>query len=234
MELNRCYVCYRAKKACLCPFIETIDTKVTIVLLMHPKEAKKERLGTGRLAHACLPHSQIIIGVNFSKDSAVNGIIDDPHNACFLLYPGDKSIDLSNQALPPEKVQGRQLVVFLIDGTWATAKKIMRLSTNLHPLPRLSFKLQWRSRFSFKHQPGKYCLSTIECIYYLLDSLCRSPGYELNGKHRVLIKVLDELVNYQWKCMANPKPSGYRTRAFVPPLTRESPVREKGNRYYYG
>lgn len=54
---------------------------------MHPKEARKEKIGTGKISKLSLLNSQIIVGVNFTEDSRVNSIINDSQNYCLLLYP---------------------------------------------------------------------------------------------------------------------------------------------------
>ena len=45
---------------------------------MHPKEAYKQKIGTGRLTHLSLIDSELIIGVDFTENDAVNSYINNP------------------------------------------------------------------------------------------------------------------------------------------------------------
>lgn len=90
-----CFKCHRIQTHCLCGLIKPFDTSVHFVLLMHPMEAKKEKMGTGRISLACLKNSELIIGIDFTEDPVVNQIINDPANYCMVLYPGEKAINVS-------------------------------------------------------------------------------------------------------------------------------------------
>ena len=63
-----CLECFRPTKSCLCDDIQSFDTVTQIVILMHPKEAKKVKMGTGRLTHLYLNNSEIRIGSDFTDD----------------------------------------------------------------------------------------------------------------------------------------------------------------------
>ncbi|MBR0546266.1 MAG: DTW domain-containing protein, partial [Treponema sp.] len=43
----RCPRCMKKGEFCLCKYTEEIDSGIKFVLLMHPKEVKKNRTGTG-------------------------------------------------------------------------------------------------------------------------------------------------------------------------------------------
>ena len=90
-----CYKCVRLQRNCLCSIISPFQTDAHFVLLMHPMEAKKEKMGTGRISNLSLINSQIITGVNFSEDHGVNSLIDDENNYCSILYPGKNAINIS-------------------------------------------------------------------------------------------------------------------------------------------
>ena len=66
---ENCYRCFRAKSVCFCNEINPISTRSNFFILMHPKEARKERVGTGRLAHLALKSSEIMIDQTFNKAS---------------------------------------------------------------------------------------------------------------------------------------------------------------------
>jgi DTW domain-containing protein YfiP len=154
-----CYRCYKPKNNCLCPYITEADTGVKFVILMHPKEA-----------YLSLKNSEIRIGINFTDDEKLNGMLRDPRYQPFLLFPGRDF----QTAETLQEIPGKQLLVVVIDGTWPCARKMLRLSSNLQMLPTLSFSGSYRSAFTFKREPSEECLSTIESCYYLVRELQRS------------------------------------------------------------
>jgi len=135
---------------------------------MHPKEFRKTKNGTGHFTHLSLPNSSIFIGIDFSNHEKINNIINDKNNNCYILYPGNNTIKLNNQSI---KEKNKNNVIFIIDSTWACSVKMLRVSQNLHNLPRVSFEHDKVSQFKIKEQPNKYCLSTIESTLCVLELL---------------------------------------------------------------
>jgi len=206
-----CFKCHRIQTHCLCSLIKPFETEVHFVLLMHPMEAKKEKMGTGRISLACLKNSELIIGIDFTEDPSVNKLINDPNNYCMVLYPGEKAINVSKDDVAPLKnLNGKRLVVFLIDGTWPCAKKMMKLSKNIHSLPRVSFTATHQSLFAIKEQPAEYCLSTLESIHFFLSELERRGLETLENKHDNMLDVFKSMVEFQIKCASDPTLPSYR------------------------
>jgi DTW domain-containing protein YfiP len=191
-----CYVCRRVKTNCLCGVIKPFDTRLRVVILMHCKEAREEKLGTARLARLCLTNADLFVGYDFTEDERVNSLLRDPAYAPLVLYPGPTARGFA--ALGPEELPpGRTPLVFVIDGTWHCAKSLLFRSRNLHGLPRLSFSGDYRSRFAIKRQPVAHCVSTIEAIYYLLKEAEAAGHEKLEGRAEVLPEVLRRLVETQ-------------------------------------
>ncbi|OGJ86629.1 MAG: hypothetical protein A2268_13045 [Candidatus Raymondbacteria bacterium RifOxyA12_full_50_37] len=201
-QRDRCLRCNRGLATCFCGFARPFDTHTRFVLLMHPKEFKRQTTGTGRLTHVALRNSEIIMGCDFSGDLRLSRLLSDPRYYPVLLFPGPGAINLSeNEALPLPCA--KKLLVFLIDGTWATAKRILKLNENLSALPKIRFSPAAPSRFRFKRQPAAHCVSTIEAAYYIL-CLLESQGLEkLNNQHATLIEALDSLVDFQVRFLAS-------------------------------
>ncbi len=210
-----CTRCRRTLNSCLCDSITEIKTKTKFVLLMHPMEAKKEKVGTGRLTHASLPNSEIIMGIDFSNDIRVNELINDSTKSCYVMYPGVEAINISNDKFEFDHSE-KELVVFIIDATWPCAKKMMKLSTNLLNIPRLCFNPEVKSRFEIKQQPMEYCLSTIESVHYFLTALEQQGHENLNGIQENLLVTLKALVDYQIACESDPSKQTYRRNSFTP------------------
>jgi DTW domain-containing protein YfiP len=149
--------------------ILTRETENRFLILIHPKEYKEQRTGTGHMTKKSLTRCDLAMGIDFTSDPVVNRFLADTHYSPVLLYPGRNTLKVSDlaQGLGPRKPWR----FILVDGTWAWAKKMLRLSTNLHALPKLSFSGSYRSRFEFKRQPLPECLSTMETVFYLIREL---------------------------------------------------------------
>ena len=73
-------------------------TRTRFVFLMHPKEFKEEKAGTGRLTQLCLPNSELHMSLACDEHPAVRAVLGDPRNFPVLLYPGRSALNLSEQA----------------------------------------------------------------------------------------------------------------------------------------
>lgn len=150
-----------------------MDTQTKFVILMHPYEYRRIKLNTGRLTHLCLANSEIHVGETFDENESVRRMICDPENFPVLLYPGSDALDLSKGELKTGQIEGKQLVVFLIDATWRLARPMLRFSRCLQALPRIMFRQSQPSRYVIKKQPEAGCLSTLEAVHELLLALDR-------------------------------------------------------------
>ncbi len=181
-----CVRCFRSKAVCLCDAIQPFAPFFKTVLLQHPKE-RKNSIGTARFTHLTLSNSKLIVGFGFDDDSAVNQLIDSPENYCVVLFPGPHSINVAEAKEEflkqiPLQANGEKktLVIFVIDGTWAHARAMLRRSKRICSLPRISFTLDLPSQYKVRKQPRSYCLSTVEAVarlIYLLDE--KAPSSRL-------------------------------------------------------
>ena len=135
---------------------------------MHPKEFKKTKNGTGHFTNLSLHNCTIHVGIDFTKEKTINDIINNPKNACYVLYPSAKSINLNQDHIGEE---GKETVLFLIDSTWPCSRAILTASPNIDALQKVSFTHTKASHFTFKEQPKEYCLSTIESTLCVLELL---------------------------------------------------------------
>jgi DTW domain-containing protein YfiP len=166
------------------------------VILNHPREAK-HRFGTGRMAHLCLSNSLLLEGVDFSRDARVNRQLEDPSVFPVLLFPSRSSINLTRQS-PAERAAllgGRRSVVFVLDGTWKSVRKMIRLSRNVASLPAVCFEPPSPSSYRIRRQPRSYCYSTIEAIHHLLELL--TPPADASQPHDNLLAVFRSVIDRQ-------------------------------------
>ena len=173
---------------------------------MHPKEDRRQRTGTGRLTHLALQNSEIIVDVDFTQNKRINEIINTPDQFSAILYPGVKAQEISQNNILPDPSEEKKINIFLIDATWACAKKMMNISTNLQNLPHILFNNDKPSQFLFKKQPQKHCLSTIEATYYFLK-ICNQLKIEQTLRREdTMMSVFNRMVTFQ---MENQKQSKY-------------------------
>jgi DTW domain-containing protein YfiP len=206
-----------------------MTTATKFVFLMHPKEFKHEKAGTGRLTHLCLTNSEIHMGIDFDRDEAVQALILDPRNYPVLLYPGAAARNLSQGDLLPTDLAGRQLTVFLLDGTWSGARKMLRLSPSLQRLPRIMFTPSSPSRYVIKQQPHPACLSTLEATHELLLALERS-ALDRYAHPAQLLELFDRMQAFQVRCAADTQRTGYRRHPYSEPGQRKAAQGRSGER----
>ena len=193
-----CYKCYRKKNLCICEhLINPINTNTKFVILMHPKEFRKTKNGTGHMTNNSLENCELYVGIDFTNHKRVNELLNNKTYEAFILYPDVNSIKLNTQKLPNEK----KALIFIIDSTWPCSKKILRLSINLHNLRKVSFEHNKSSQFKIKTQPNQYCLSTIESTLCLLEQLNLQNIENIPSKSlENFLKPFEQMVDYQVKC----------------------------------
>jgi DTW domain-containing protein YfiP len=227
MSREMCYRCFWPKSLCWCASIQPMASRTKFVFLMHPKEYKQEKAATGRLTHLCLANSELHVGVEFDRHEAVQDLLADPQNFPVLLYPGETARNLSTGALPANELGGRRLVVFLLDGTWSCARKMLKLSPSLQRLPRIMFTATHASRYVIKQQPQEGCLSTLEATHELLLAL-EHAGLDEYAQPAQLLCLFQRMQDFQMRCATDPNRSGYRHRPYSEPAAR-TVSRESGS-----
>ena len=202
----------RPSSTCICKYINPFQTKTRFIILMHPKEYKKEKNGTGHMTKLQLENSEIIVGVDFTNNDRINEILTDEKNSSFLLYPGKDNFNLSvRKSSEINSFMGNNPHIFLLDGTWPCARKMLKLSKNLQKLERMSFDNKIKSKFIIKQQPEPLCLSTIESVYTVL-TLLNEGNFEQCETKDFLIP-FEKMIEYQLESILNPNNKNYRSAA---------------------
>lgn len=186
-----CYKCYRPKTSCVCEYITPISTKAKFVILMHPKEYRKTKNGTGHMTNNTLTNSEVIIGINFTEHKRINELLNDETYEPYLLYPSDDSIKINQDKIPGSKPP----MIFILDSSWPCSRKMLRESKNLQYLKKISFENNKPSSFKIKTQPSKYCLSTIESTLEVLKELNNQNLESVNLSNFLL--PFEKMVSYQ-------------------------------------
>lgn len=137
---------------------------------MHPKEAKHQRTGTGRLSHISLKDSEIIVGLDFSNNERFLNLLSDDNFFPVLMYPGKDAWTAKKEGFA-KIVGNKKLLVIIIDATWFCSRKIIEHNPFLLKLPKVSFFGEYRSIYTFKREPRPEYISTIETCYYFIKEL---------------------------------------------------------------
>ena len=199
-----CVRCRRAALTCYCTSLQPFDPKIRFVILIHGREAQK-RIATGRLTHLSLKGSELIEGTDFTHHPRVQELLNSDYESV-VLYPGEGSLNLSTLS-PGERTKRftRPLQVFVIDGTWSTAPKIMR-SKNLEALPRICFDPPAPSRFRVRRQPGEHCYSTLEATHQTIELLGEAAGFTTADRaHDALLNSFEKMVDQQISLSSGPR-----------------------------
>lgn len=223
-----CVTCLQPGFSCYCSAIKKFDPKIKIVILIHPIEVKR-RIATGRMASLCLENSELIQGQDYSENKRVNELLDPQSYCPIVLYPGKKSLDVSlisdlksTFEIHVNFTSDKEIVLFVIDGTWATAKKTMYQSKNLIPLPQICFTPKQKSQFKVRKQPHEKCLSTIEAIYQTLDLIGPLVGFDIQAQeHQKLLEVFNAMVARQLEFVEEARTIDSPTRYRKPQLMKE-------------
>jgi DTW domain-containing protein YfiP len=176
-------------------------TASRIVLLTHPKEYRRQKTGTGRLACLNLANCESLPGIAFDDHPRVRELSDDPANRCYLLYPSPGAVTLSGSdgaglGRAGTGLSEGRIVVFMIDSTWACSRAVLRESPGISRLPRIRLEPREPSRWRIKRQPRANCLATIEAIHELLCVL-EAAGLESYPDKLRLLDAFAALQDYQ-------------------------------------
>ena len=202
----------RPSSTCICSYVSPCQTNTRFIILMHPKEHRKEKVGTGLITNLQLLNSEIIVGVDFTDNSRVNEILNNNKENSFLLYPGNNNFNLStSNATETNSFIGSNAHIFLLDGTWPCVRKMLKLSENLQKLNRVSFDNKIKSKFIIKQQPEALCLSTIESVYTVLN-LLKEVDLEQCDTTNFLIP-FEKIIEHQLEYILNPNSKNYQPNA---------------------
>ncbi len=219
-----CSACNQPSFSCFCQHVTKFNSEISFVILIHPIEASR-RIATGRMSNLCLENSYLIKGQDYTQNKKVNELIEDTNFESVILYPGAASKNLSfmdkvqkKELFSSQFQKNKKLRVFVIDGTWATAKKMIRQSNNINMLPRICFSSEKPSTFRVRKQPKLGCFSTIEAIHHTIELLGEQNGFNLQSRmHDNLLTVFDSMVETQLKFIAeanlNLREASYRREA---------------------
>jgi DTW domain-containing protein YfiP len=180
--------------------------RTKVVVLQHPRESDNA-IGTAWMVERCLG-AERIVGVELEDDARLRAALRDPDAPAILLAPGPSAIDLF--AHPPEG----PVTLVVIDGTWAQARRLLRVNPSLSRLPRYAFQPATPSRYRIRREPAEHCVSTIEATVAALSCLEARRGGDGGEVHRALT-VFDAMVEQQLRIARERSENRHRQAAIV-------------------
>lgn len=163
-----CFRCLRPQSVCVCALLPTLPTRTNVILLQHAREFRNA-IGTARMAHLCLPNSQLFVGYEFGDDPRLQAALNNPAAPAALLYPGDDATDVFTA--PP----AHPITLVVVDGTWSQAKALVRDNPLLQRLPRYAFVAPQPTAYQIRKEPSVELVSTIEALMHVLGALEKNP-----------------------------------------------------------
>lgn len=162
-----CHRCLRPAAFCVCTELRPVQTRTRVVLLQHPREARLA-ICSAWLTRLALENAELHRGFSFEGDARVRELAAQPGAA--LLYPGAGAVPASDLAARPPSV------LFVIDGTWLQAEKMLAANPTLAALPRIAVSPGVPSGYAgLRREPAPHCLSTLEAVAWALAGLEGAP-----------------------------------------------------------
>ncbi len=195
MPREMCYVCRRAKIACLCGRIERQANRIKVIVLQHPDESKHPK-GSAIIAELGLKQYQCFVGENFQQHTGLNALLQTSSNELLVLYPAQHALELTVNKNRANNSSFKYLLI--IDATWRKAKCIWVCNPQLHKLPCMRLRAQEGSNYRIRKAPQADYLSTIESI---VSGLRLLEG--VNNGYQSLLTLFDEMIDFQIANMGN-------------------------------
>ncbi len=215
-----CLTCRRARSVCWCPQVVPFELGFDLALLMHPRETRVS-IGTGRMVHRSVSGSRIWVGDRFDDEDRLWQSFEG--RTPVVLFPGPGAIDLDRPDAVSQiehlDLRDKRLAVVAVDGTWTTARGMLRKSPRLDALPKLALRPTVKARYDqIRKEPRLECHSTLESIHALIDrldavGLAQAPA---GRPHDAMLNLLDNVIDEQLR--------------FVPEAHRENAAKARATR----
>ncbi|WP_299773070.1 tRNA-uridine aminocarboxypropyltransferase [uncultured Pseudoteredinibacter sp.] len=188
-----CQSCHRPASNCICDLAHKIDNHVKVHLLQHPKEAKHPK-GSAILLQLSLENIETWQGERFPD---LETELSNESYYDLLLYPELENPSQKGSGKSSSRKPEQTTRLWVLDGTWKKAYKILQLNPVLQKLPKVSPSDFEKSQYKIRKAPKKGQLSTLEaCCHTLAEMENTEEKYSL---------LLDSFVefNRRWQNFSN-------------------------------
>ncbi len=163
----RCPRCRLHLSICVCALIPTLTTRTRLLLLIHRDEERKPT-NTGRLAHLCLPNSEIVR--RGDRGAPEPKLSWEPDSQPLLVFPHDDATPLATWASG-----GAKVTLIVPDGTWRQAFKARKRVPGLRDVPCVSLPEGAPTLYRLRSERHEGGLATMEAIARALGVLEGAP-----------------------------------------------------------
>jgi len=183
MARPQCKHCMRPQALCLCPWLPLRPQRhsTRVVVLQHPSEAKHP-LNTARFLPFGLAQCQLHVGETFAE---LNTWLADPHYRSAVLFPHAQA----GLPAPPSAPNSLPWQLFVPDGTWRKAKRLMHLNPALQALPHITLPLA-QSAYVLRHTTQTNAYATLEAVATALMGF--EPWLDLGYLHAPLHRLMQD------------------------------------------
>ena len=126
---------------------------------MHQREARKPT-NSGRLAHLCLPNSEVRLRGEIGRVLSLDGLIQNERQT-LILYPSEESMELSNEYLLHIE---KPITLIVPDGTWTQGSRTARRICQSLTIPHVKLPLGAPSNYRLRKEHDPQGMSTFEAI----------------------------------------------------------------------
>lgn len=202
-EIPECPQCGKPIPLCVCDTITPLESKIELLILMHPQEQDR-LLGTARLTALHFDNATLKIGLSWPSLSKALGRPVDPARWAILYLGSSKVADLETEAdivaidRKGDIEDGQRTIfkdlegVILLDGTWSQAKALWWRNAWMLKCRRVILGPPKPSLYGkLRREPRADGLSTIEAAAMLLGRLNKSEEIEttlLGAFERMLVR----------------------------------------------
>lgn len=184
----RCPRCVLHAELCVCAEIPRLETRTRVCLLIHFQELLKPS-NTGRLAHLCLPNSEIRQrGLPDGTPLDLSGLVDDEHET-WLLTLSERSEEITPELVGALKKPVRLLVP---DGTWSQASRLgSKLGRQLPAARHVKLRATKPSEYRLRAEHHPDGMATFEAVARALGLL---EGAELQAAMEKVFRIMTDRV----------------------------------------
>jgi len=216
----RCGQCRLFQHHCLCGLLPRVETRTRVVVVLHQLEDHKTS-NTGRLAHRCLPNSEIVFRgdperarlAHLARQAGRAGHAAPPaepsteppgeapasprwpewtaHGDPVLLFPHPDAVPLERWRDHP-----RPLTLIVPDGTWGQGQRVRHRTPGLASVPCAAISRAEPSNYRLRTASDPRRLATLEAIAEALGIL------EGDEPRRQLLAIFDVMVQRSLRARA--------------------------------
>ena len=163
-KTGRCAACRLRSDCCICDLTPTLMLTTKVVLVAPVGELSKPS-NTGRLVHASLPNSELLMYGLPHQPISFSSI--DP-SVSVQLFPGPNSQVLTSESIARLP---HPLTLVVPDGTWSQARRISQRITSDLRLPHVTLENTPESRYLLRRNRRSGGVCTIEAVAMALGLL---------------------------------------------------------------